>query len=111
MAISRSLRFKIFTRDGFTCMYCGAQPPSVVLEVDHVIAQSKGGTDDPSNLITACFDCNRAKHAHGISEGLVLREILRENNANFKEKAAEALVQADLVDYWIENYTGMWGGL
>ncbi len=92
-------------------MYCGAQPPSVVLEVDHVIAKSQGGTDDPENLLTACFECNRAKHVIDISAGLALRSIFRENNEQFKEKAADALYKADLVDYWIDNYTGMWGEL
>ena len=33
----------------------------VELEVDHVIPISRGGTDDISNLKTACFKCNRGK--------------------------------------------------
>jgi 5-methylcytosine-specific restriction endonuclease McrA len=35
--------------------------PDVVLEVDHVVPRSRGGTDDPDNLITSCQDCNRGK--------------------------------------------------
>ena len=61
MAISKSKRYEIFERDGFQCRYCGKQPPEVCLEVDHVIPSSKGGTDDPENLTTACFDCNSGK--------------------------------------------------
>jgi 5-methylcytosine-specific restriction endonuclease McrA len=32
-----------------------------VLEIDHRIPRAKGGSDDPSNLWTLCFDCNRGK--------------------------------------------------
>ncbi len=59
--ISKNLRYKILVRDNFTCQYCGAKQPEVKLEVDHRIPVSKGGTNDPDNLVTACFDCNRGK--------------------------------------------------
>lgn len=68
MAIGKSLRFKIFARDGFTCQYCGQRPPEVVLEVDHIHPVSKGGTDEDMNLISSCFDCNRGKRAKVITE-------------------------------------------
>jgi len=63
MAISKKLRYQVFERDSFTCQYCGRKPPIVILEVDHIIPKSKGGTDEPSNLITSCRDCNRGKSA------------------------------------------------
>ena len=59
--ISKSTRFEVFKRDSFTCQYCGKSAPDVVLEVDHINPVSKGGDNDISNLITACFDCNRGK--------------------------------------------------
>lgn len=61
MSVSKSTRFVIFARDGFTCQYCGRQPPATTLEVDHIFPVSKGGTDELLNLITSCFDCNRGK--------------------------------------------------
>jgi hypothetical protein len=67
MPIGKSLRFEVFARDGFTCQYCGARPPDVILEVDHIHPVSKGGTDDTINLITSCYDCNRGKRAKVIS--------------------------------------------
>ena len=60
-ALTKARRFEIFKRDGFICQYCGAHPPHVVLEVDHIQPVSSGGSNDPDNLITACFDCNRGK--------------------------------------------------
>lgn len=64
-AISKKTRFAIFKRDDFTCRYCGRQSPEVRLEIDHIKPVVDGGTDEPHNLKTACFDCNRGKGARG----------------------------------------------
>lgn len=58
-----ALRFAILKRDNYRCCICGrsAADHGVVLEVDHRIPRAKGGTDDPNNLWTLCFDCNRGK--------------------------------------------------
>jgi len=61
MSIRPSVRFDVFKRDSFTCAYCGRRSPDVTLEVDHIIPVAEGGSDDPENLITACWDCNRGK--------------------------------------------------
>lgn len=63
IALSKKTRFEIFKRDGFTCQYCGKQPPDTVLEVDHINPVINGGDNDPMNLITSCFGCNRGKAA------------------------------------------------
>ena len=60
-SIPVTLRFEILRRDNFTCGYCGRRPPDAVLHVDHVVPWSKGGTNDPANLRTACQDCNLGK--------------------------------------------------
>ena len=61
MALSVRTRFEVFKRDGFTCRYCGRKSPDVVLEVDHIVPVSKGGSDDEMNLATACWECNHGK--------------------------------------------------
>src|SRR4030043_480750 len=61
MTVSLKLRFEVFKRDGFTCQYCGRKTPEIILELEHVIPISKGGTDELDNLITSCFECNRGK--------------------------------------------------
>lgn len=58
---SKRLRFEILKRDGYQCVYCGKNPTQCPLEVDHVVPEAEGGTDDPENLVTACQDCNRGK--------------------------------------------------
>lgn len=56
------IRHQILERDGFKCVDCGASPATgAVLEVDHTIPISKGGSNEPSNLRTLCSDCNRGK--------------------------------------------------
>lgn len=60
-SISKKVRFDVFKRDAFTCQYCGARPPDVVLEIEHIVPVAGGGEDNFDNLITACFSCNRGK--------------------------------------------------
>ena len=58
------IRWMILQRDDFTCRYCGVSAPTAHLEIDHVLSLQDGGTDDPANLITACYSCNRGKEAY-----------------------------------------------
>jgi len=59
--MSTRLRFRILARDGFRCRYCGKTSGEKELHVDHVTPLSKGGTNDPANLVTACSECNMGK--------------------------------------------------
>lgn len=58
------LRFLVLRRDRFTCKICGRSPalnPGVVLDVDHVLAWSKGGETIMENLQSLCQVCNGGK--------------------------------------------------
>lgn len=59
--ISKRLRYEILKRDEYACRYCGVRVPDVVLTIDHVVPVTLGGTDDPSNLVACCKDCNAGK--------------------------------------------------
>lgn len=85
-ALSKRLRFEVFKRDLFTCQYCGATPPDVVLEIDHIEPVAAGGGDDEGNLITACFDCNRGKSAVSLR---VAPEALSARSARIAEAEAQ----------------------
>lgn len=61
LAVSKRLRYEVLRRDNHTCRYCGARAPEVEITVDHVVPVSLGGTDEPSNLVAACGDCNGGK--------------------------------------------------
>lgn len=49
----------ILERDDNLCGYCGNEANSV----DHIIPKASGGTDDESNLIACCRNCNSTKGA------------------------------------------------
>lgn len=66
-ALSKKTRFEVFKRDIFTCQYCGAHPPGVLLHIDHLVAVAYGGTNDIDNLVTACEPCNLGKGARSLS--------------------------------------------
>jgi hypothetical protein len=51
------LRAHILERDNFTCRYCGG----VATQVDHIVGVAAGGTDDDSNLVSACATCNEKR--------------------------------------------------
>ena len=71
-AISKKDRFEMLKRDSFTCQYCGATPPHVVLEPDHIQPVAEGGGNELLNLVTSCFDCNRGKSARLLSDDSVV---------------------------------------
>lgn len=66
--VSKKTRFEIFKRDSFTCQYCGAQPPTVTLVVDHITPKVADGPCEPINLITACESCNQGKGGRLLGE-------------------------------------------
>ena len=54
-------RRNLYIRDNMTCQYCGAQPGSEDLSIDHVVPKSKGGKSTWENCVLACVDCNFKK--------------------------------------------------
>lgn len=59
-------RLAIYLRDQFTCVYCNANlanQPARLRSLDHVIPVVDGGTNEHTNLVTACKKCNDSKGA------------------------------------------------
>lgn len=50
-----------FDRQGGRCYWCSELIDEDVYHVDHVIPLSRGGSDDPDNLVCACPHCNLSK--------------------------------------------------
>jgi len=53
-------RRKIYERDGWACVHCGNDRE---LTLDHITPASRGGSHRPTNLVTACRNCNTARGA------------------------------------------------
>ena len=54
-------RRNVFKRDKMTCQYCGKQPGSEELTIDHVVPRAQGGLSSWTNCVLACIDCNSKK--------------------------------------------------
>lgn len=85
-ALSKKTRFEVFKRDGFKCMYCGAHPPAVLLEVDHIKPVAAGGGNDMDNLVSSCEPCNRGKAARELG---AVPQGLAEKAAGVAEREAQ----------------------
>jgi 5-methylcytosine-specific restriction endonuclease McrA len=58
----------LFARDRYRCQYCGRPgaelKPREALTRDHVVPMSRGGTNEWTNVVTACSPCNTRKANH-----------------------------------------------
>lgn len=72
-------RLEIFRRDKYRCYICKkltnpkvCVPNPKAPTIDHIIPLAKGGTHEPANVATACFECNCYKRDLGGYEQLAL---------------------------------------
>jgi hypothetical protein len=100
-SITPSLRWSVFSRDGFMCRYCGAQAgqDGVELVCDHVISVIEGGDNRFDNLVTACNKCNGGKGARSLREAPTNKEVvarIHDRAATLQQQAAamSAAIQA-----------------
>lgn len=75
---------------GRKCAYCGIE--NVPLEIEHILARSKGGSNRVSNLCLSCHTCNQVKGNKPVEEFLkkkpeVLKRVLAQAKAPLKDAA------------------------
>jgi hypothetical protein len=87
--LSKRTRFEILKRDGMRCRYCGATPLQSKLHVDHVVPLAEGGPDDPTNLITACADCNLGKSKVPLTEQRYSLEMVSDADRDHADQIRE----------------------
>lgn len=118
--ITKKVRFEVFKRDKFKCVYCGASAPNVVLQIDHIEPVSKGGDNNILNLVTSCFECNSGKRARRLDDNSVVQkqrdqlEELQERKEQIemmlswqKElRSIKTTLVDDLKDFWEELAPG-----
>lgn len=100
--IRREKRVAIYIRDGFTCMYCGADlrdAPPHRMGLDHLVPQSNPRcTNHERNLVTACVTCNSARQDKPVAKfaapGAVKR-IRRNVRRKLNIDVARALLRED----------------
>ena len=115
--LSKKTRFEVFKRDSFTCQYCGAKAPDVILEVDHINPIAEGGTNDILNLITSCRNCNRGKSKTKLSDNASVikqqkqaeelqqrRELIEMMSEWHKQLLEESALQINEINELIDSY-------
>lgn len=64
--IDEGIKWKVYKRDNYTCLYCGIS--GIPMTVDHYLAQALGGITTLDNLRTSCRRCNKRKANMTITE-------------------------------------------
>ncbi len=85
------VREYLFEKWSRQCAYCGAKNRK--LEIEHIHALSKGGSNRVSNLAIACHECNQRKSNRDIKEFLkgkpdILKRILSQAKCPLKDAAS-----------------------
>ena len=64
----RTHRHRLYGEQEGVCVGCATHFPFRVMDVDHILPRSKGGTDHADNLQLLCSGCNRSKGARTMAE-------------------------------------------
>lgn len=68
-AVTRpSKRQAVHEKFGGRCAYCGHPVEIKKMQIDHIVAKFRFGTDDLANLHPACASCNNWKHSFTVEE-------------------------------------------
>jgi hypothetical protein len=73
-------RAAIIHRDGGKCVYCLSSMEDVGIEIDHLVAVARGGTNHPKNLVTSCHDCNHEKGEVHLLAYIYDRQLMGKNH-------------------------------
>ena len=64
----RTHRHRLYGEQEGVCVGCDTHFPFRVMDADHILPRSKGGTDHPDNLQLLCSGCNRSKGGKTMAE-------------------------------------------
>lgn len=59
-------RKSVYNKYSGRCAYCGTEIAYKDMQVDHLVPQRNGGTDDIENLMPSCRTCNLYKRAESL---------------------------------------------
>lgn len=108
MTLTKRTRYEVLRRDDYTCRYCRSTDGK--LTVDHVVPVALGGTDDPSNLVAACSDCNAGKSSASPDASLVAQvsdDAVRWSAA-MQQAAQWAAAELEAEEDYERSFLGVW---
>lgn len=98
----KKIREKALERDRYSCAKCKERK---FLHIHHLVPRSKGGKDEPSNLVTLCEKCHSAIHIERqVSLGKRFLEYCRDLLLKFKREFLGKDVYD--IDYVLRNCFG-----
>jgi hypothetical protein len=109
-AIPQRVRFEVLRRDNYTCRYCRSTENE--LTIDHLKPAVLGGTNDPSNLVACCKDCNSGKSSISPDSPLVQQASEDAVRWSAAMQVAAGLMADQLRDEWdyAEAFDAEWSG-
>ena len=66
--LPETIREFVFERDSYMCRSCNSNRG---IAPHHILFRSAGGTHNPDNLVTLCFNCHRDVHDGFLKVGVV----------------------------------------
>ena len=90
-----NIRNYLLDKFNHKCAYCGKK--DVPLEIEHIIPKSRGGSNQVSNLIIACHECNQTKGSKTAGE-FGYPKIQDKAKKTFKAAAFMNYVRSRIVD-------------
>lgn len=60
--VSKEIRQLVYNKCNGHCAYCGCELEYKDMQVDHIVAVGRGGSNDIDNLLPSCRQCNYDKH-------------------------------------------------
>lgn len=94
-SIPRSVQFRVLKRENQICSSCGNSVKDDLIEFDHIIPWSKGGSSDESNIRLLCKQCNRKRGNRFEDEYLV-------------DSVTDHIIESlplEVIDYFLENFS------
>lgn len=97
-------RQNIYSRDAYTCQYCGKKAPQVELSLDHVVPRVRGGNASWENIVTCCVRCNRRKGGN-TPEDAGMKLLSKPYKPSARNSIPFALNRTNTPQSWLEYFS------
>lgn len=98
--ISKETRKGIYKREGWQCAVCGSTRQ---LEIHHIVKRSRGGGNDPANLVCLCHICHSLVHGDR-----PMPDFYRRSLGPLRPEDVELAMVEYMADYYAENFGEVW---
>lgn len=89
----REIKEYLLSRYKHTCQYCNGESGDSVLEWEHIVPKSKGGSDSVKNATLACHTCNQEKDDLLLPAWLAQEQVIIDKPHGYR-KARKKLAKA-----------------